>query len=580
MSSQLSLFTPKESPQRSIYDLVSAAKAVVTNILDNDWGVVLPVSLGKDSSCVLSLVLSTAAKLKSTNPIYVVHADTGIENPEISMYAMNEMASVNEFSSRYSLNVKTEVTNPSASNNWTCRILGGKELPTFVNSSQRRCSINYKQHPIAKKLRELKKQLRNNGRKYVTIMGTRFSESTSRSHRMTERNESTSIRYDEKLDEYRLSLICEWSSDDVWEYLALAQAGEFNTYSNFKETFRIYADSAGTSCAVVADDILGKQSTSACGARHGCWACNAVGRDASLESMLATDPRYRYMDGLQKLRQFLLDTQYDLSRRNWVGRTLTDEGYLKIIPDGYSPAMLRELLGYVLTLDAIEQDRASKSGIAPRFKILSEEKLIAVDATWSLYGLSQRPFEAISLWNKVYHEGVRFLVPTIPPAPQCDIPDAKYIDVSDTWDEIRREPFSGIRSAIMEALEEKDCIGTKVLESTKKGPLTIMSVETDCEFSVHPEGALNALDYELETMMEMHGNESYAGSSAYLYYLQLGVISIAKNQLRVQDHILRRTRLKERLGVSGDAEALSRFGFTTVGSASESSLSETPFDLR
>ncbi|HYG88969.1 MAG TPA: hypothetical protein VD978_22230 [Azospirillum sp.] len=68
------------------------------------------------------------------------------------------------------------------------------------------------------------------------------------------------------------------------------------------------------------------------------------------------NPKYGFMRGLNELRNFLVHTQYDHTRRRWTART-TDPltGYVRIVPDVYSPAMLEELLGICLTLDARER---------------------------------------------------------------------------------------------------------------------------------------------------------------------------------------------------------------------------------
>jgi len=72
-----------------------------------------------------------------------------------------------------------------------------------------------------------------------------------------------------------LGLVSYWFRQDVcvrsiWASAVPVCAGILD----FKETLRIYAHSAGTSCAVVAQSIYeGKQKKGGCGARHGCFTC-------------------------------------------------------------------------------------------------------------------------------------------------------------------------------------------------------------------------------------------------------------------------------------------------------------------
>jgi hypothetical protein len=81
----------------------------------------------------------------------------------------------------------------------------------------------------------------------------------------------------------------------------------------------MYAHAAGTSCSVVAQviyDDMPKARTGSCGARHECHTCQKGSGDKSLEAMINYDDRYAYTKGLNQLKSFIRNTQYDLSRRH------------------------------------------------------------------------------------------------------------------------------------------------------------------------------------------------------------------------------------------------------------------------
>ena len=97
-----------------------------------------------------------------------------------------------------------------------------------------------------------------------------------------------------------------------------------------------------------------------------------------------------YMRGLNNLRNFLSNTRWDMERRSWLGRTIKD-GYVRVAPDAYSPAMMEELLRYALTIDAEERIAANAAGLSlPRFQLVSVERLFAIDAMWSLQAFHRK----------------------------------------------------------------------------------------------------------------------------------------------------------------------------------------------
>lgn len=536
---------------------VDRAEQALTALLRQGAPVCASWSSGKDSSAVLNLVLVSAAKMKaageSVPPIVVTHADTMIENPEMTLYARNEMLQVKAFARRHKLDVAIEVATPNLTNQWAVRVIGGRGLPPFPGTN-RDCTVDFKIDPM-KKLRKavLKHLAKRTGSaeiEPVVLIGTRYDESTTRAANMRERGESDvqvrrGIDENGKPSHLFLSPIAHWSTDDVWMYLGLVRGGAMEGYSDFEDTIRLYADSMGQSCVIVAEDMSKAMKTSkACGARHGCSQCTVASVDQSMENMLATDERYAYMRGLNKLRNFISATRWDMERRSWIGRTIK-EGYVRISPDAYSPAMMEELLRYALTLDVQEREAASRAGIAPRFQLIGVDQLIAIDAMWSLQAF-HRPFHALKIHREI-ESGARFPVPDVPVFDRPKEIPVRFLWVGDNWDEGDQLTYTGLRSVLHEMTEGGGCMGTRTLADGR----VVMDVETADLMEVETETAYFVLDEADELIARFHDNKHTGSTAGYMHYLQLGVISIKSGLQGEVDGILRRSAFKERHGIAG-----------------------------
>lgn len=541
---------------------IERAEKVLTQLMRKGMPVCVSWSAGKDSSTVLNLLLSAASKMRaageSVPPIVVTHADTMIENPEMVLYARNEMTMVKEFARKHRLNVAIEISQPNLTSQWSVRVIGGRALPPFPGTN-RDCSMDWKVSPMKRLRKQVLKHLQAHCAKGadlepVVLIGTRYDESAERSRNMRERGESDiEIRrgVDEsgKASHLFLSPVAYWSTDDIWEYLGTAQAGAIASYSNFEDTFRVYADAMGTSCVIVAEDMSKSMKASkACGARHGCSLCTAVGVDQSMENMLGMDDRYAYMRGLNELRNFLAATRWDTDRRSWLGRTI-NEGYIRIAPDAYSPKMMEELLRYALTIDVREQFAAGRAGLSkPRFQLVNTEQLFAIDAMWSVQAF-HRPFHALKIYNDIYEKGERYDVPKLATFPRWKDTPAKYLHVGADWDEGEKNRYTGLRSVIHELVkgEGDGCMGNKVLSSGKE----VMEINTSNMLSFDLENAWFIFDEMPDLIKKHHDNPKSSPTQAYFYYATLGVMSVKSGMEGEIDTMLRRSHFKFRQGLDG-----------------------------
>lgn len=83
----------------------------------------------------------------------------------------------------------------------------------------------------------------------------------------------------------------------------------------------------------------------------------------------------------------MLAKHFDPSARCWLARTVNEEtGTIKIVPNSYSPQHCLDLLRIMLTVQIREEIESGRLGIAPRFTILDERQIIAIDFISARYG--------------------------------------------------------------------------------------------------------------------------------------------------------------------------------------------------
>lgn len=496
-------------------------------------------SYGKDSSVLANLALHAAllaarAGLVKVPPIVVAHADVdSVENPEIRALVNGELAKMERFARGLGIDLLLRIARPPLSETFAVRVVGGRGLPAFPDS-RRDCTSSWKREPNGRALCALNKAFRGQGwAEPVVMTGVRRDESTVRAGAIQSRGERSAQTWRDREGRLRLSPLLEWTSDDVWAYLGLCRQGAIAAYSDFDETLRIHQDAGGSSCVVVADAAMAKQAKP-CASRFGCWACTAVREDRSLRQMIASDPqRYGYMQPLAALRDFLSHSQYDWSRRQFIGRTIRN-GFITIAADGYGPAMLAELLRYLLSI----QKRTD-------IELVSAAQLIAIDARWSLYALAE-PFSALRIWREV-ERGARWVPPALPPVPKTPVPSYGLIHVGDDWDdEIRSDlVVTGLRDSTWEMFSD-DCGPT--LRTLGNGR-TVMDVE-GCG-DIDEESAWLFLDFEADRMLDDRPSFDRDWTAGYRTYLRYGLIQPGKGASRQIDGILRRSQWRQRHGLHG-----------------------------
>jgi 3'-phosphoadenosine 5'-phosphosulfate sulfotransferase (PAPS reductase)/FAD synthetase len=494
-------------------------------------------SAGKDSSVLTNLVLTAAASLAERGvrtPVVITHADTGVENPEIVALARNEIRKMREFIRARNLVADVMVGEPTLTQSWPVRVIGGRALPPFPDT-RRDCTTDWKIAVNERNLKRATDGLKRQGfAEVVVATGVRRGESDARDAAIQARGERSDRPWRNDEGRLMLSAILEWELDDIWEYLGLANAKVIDAYSDFSDTLRVYADGGGTSCAVVSDLAMAKFAKP-CSSRFGCWTCTAVSKDRSLTNMIEQDgQRYGYLQPLAALRNFLADTQYDWDRRQFVQRTIRD-GHIVIAPDTYNPNMLAELLRYTLTAQEL-------SGVS----IISDAALVAIDARWSLYGLHP-PFEAIRIWQDVVLRGNRYHPPVLSrPYPKTPAPHLGRIHVGSDWDDETSPLYAdGLRHPIWELFSDSCGPALRTFANGKVGLDLEEGIEVDAE------GASMFLEFEAERKASEPNRPGQRWVEGFLYYLTLGVVSPGKGQSSMVDELIRRTNWRQDFNLHG-----------------------------
>jgi len=549
-------FDLKLSPifQLSTEEKVERAKAAILAAMRTHASVLLASSFGKDSSVLVHLVLSVQRDLAAAGEpqplVLITHADTGIDNPEMTAVARGEIARVQQFAAKHGLRVQVDIASPAFNESWAVRIASGRALPTFVNSSSRDCSISWKAKPQERQRKQALKRLAQAG-STILMTGVRLEESPHRQESMLSRGESDCEVWTDAQGRANLSPIAYFSQEDVWVVLASLQSGRADSYTDGVAVWQFYQDAGNSSCAVVGDDFM-KANAKACGARAGCALCAAVGVDSSMEAMLASDPKFAYMRPLNNLQRFLVNTQYDVSRRQWVGRTITSDGFVPIAPDVYAPSMLREILSYAITIDRDEARAARELGIEPRFQLVTLEQAIGVDVIWSINALQPRAFEAIRIWKSIYEDGQSFYPPEIDPKQfPKSLPAPKWLYVGADWDsDLEGQAlYSGARSLSYDLAAAAGSQDRTMNVEAKDGRL-ILAGPVERSFIVSAQQAYDFMTYEIEDRGLLEESESWEPHAAWLHYKGLGIFSTFVGHQAEQDAMARRGAWRARHGIN------------------------------
>jgi 3'-phosphoadenosine 5'-phosphosulfate sulfotransferase (PAPS reductase)/FAD synthetase len=530
-------------------DPVANAHECMTAMLLAGHPVQLQFSGGKDSSCCANLLLNAAREVvlsgKTCPSIYICSADTGVENPVVRTLADHELQKMKTFASEHKIPVEVHVGRPTLAASYAPRVIGGRALPPFP-VGKRDCTTDWKIVVSQRVSRTIRAAAGGFTKPLVTVIGTRSSESAARLINTARRGESATSLWYGPGGEARLSPILSWTTDDVWTYLGECASGLRVSYSDFADLIEFYSAAAGGECVVVAD--MRQSQSAACGARSGCWVCGAVQNDKSVENMIASHPeRYAYLAPLLRFRNFVVDSQWDWSLRNYLGRSIDADGCMAVKADQFSPQMCERLLRYLLTA----QDRANSLGSPVPVRAVGLRELFAIDFYWSVRAWHP-PFHA--LWVYFDHMSGNHLEAPIIESPMrpSQVPEIGKIFVGRDWDD-GSSPLqpSGLRDPMWE-LHSESCGPS--LRTGIKGNV-FLALDEMPEFTVDEEGACMFLDFEAEEAIRKYHTQTIDWTIAASIYLRYGVVTLGRGQSSGIDDMMRRSQWLQRNQLHGLQQA-------------------------
>lgn len=528
---------------------------------------------GKDSTLVLCLAVEALRRMKDAGEVvprlWVVTADTQIENPEVALMMRQVFDSVGEFAADVGLDVRCEMTQPRLSEDYLVRIIGGDTLPSFLGG-QAKCSIGMKVSPLSRAAKRIDRELAAAGLPpSVTLLGTRFAESSKRKANMTGRGDSADTPRLNDIGGYSclvMSPIADWQTETVFAYLRDA-GRKGKKYPGFADSFDglygLYDAASGGNCVVYVDPSMQSRTSGGCSARFGCWLCTMVGVEHSMKNMLML-PEFAYMRGLYRLREYLQKTRFDFSRRRWFGRTVDPKtGDLMLSVATYSAAECADLLRMVLTIDKRERQRAArvaaelKAGKIPatpanrlaaevRFQCLSNRQIAAIDYLWGL-NASHAPHQAWRILLSVQDGSGEMDVPDVEAVPRGPVPAHRILPgVQRLWD-----MTSGLLDVTlaMSYFEPEGWTHTEV-----DGVIEPIPQMRDAPvFEVDEESLEMFLQFELEDRLrDTEGQDARYALTAARFYHRYGLIGYSHSMAHLVQRRMERAEYWLSFGLAGD----------------------------
>lgn len=564
--------------------MIERAVTVLTDLISLGHPLCLTLSGGKDSTTTTILGLEAIRRVTAQGLRQARHtvssADTTIENPAMSAHLHAMLEEIDDFCAEAGLPVDVQIAKPTLSSQFVVSTIGrGTLVRTPENGvlngvRKRPCSDDWKVQPQGRLARRLMTAAAAEGwRDPVAVLGSRRDESASRAGSMQRNDQQPDLPTRGDAGQLTISPIANWSTDDVWSFLGRfnnAGSAPFPTFTRGRSIDRmlaLYRDGNEGVCGVVQGE---SGNRAACGSRFGCAFCCVSGdRDRSMESMIR-EPRHAHLAGLNRYRNFLLHTQWDLSRRELVGRTLSPAGYLKIQPDVYSLDHRRQLLRMLLTLDVLEQERADRheADLATgrladtmdnrelaqaQFQFVTPQQLVAIDFHWSLHHFAPHAFPALREWHEIYGLGRRYPVPDLAPLSKPTMSAPGWFPTGQFDAAV---PTDGLRSYSDEQWNRYRHPERPGSSSITSDGDPIVRHEEDDEFTVDAERACELVTCVYGTAM-MLDTQSVPAIESARFWLNEGIVRLARGTAWKYQLMARRgqyfARLSERLGLTPDA---------------------------
>ncbi|HAO1101338.1 TPA: phosphoadenosine phosphosulfate reductase family protein, partial [Escherichia coli] len=208
----------------SLASRVTTATSAIYHAITEGWTMCVGYSGGKDSHSLLHLFLMALIRAVRNGSNVSQHhfiqmSDTLIENPEMHHQATQVLSQLRAFIAEQELPLTVLVARPSMTQSWVGRILTGRGLPTWTNSSTRQCATDLKRSPLRQaKARYLKNAPASVRNKVCLMLGSRDDESARRADNILRMGgQADSVSLTEHGGE--LYPVKEWRAQDIWSFL-------------------------------------------------------------------------------------------------------------------------------------------------------------------------------------------------------------------------------------------------------------------------------------------------------------------------------------------------------------------------
>ena len=268
---------------------------------------------GKDSTAVLQLVwraIETLPPELRTKKVYAISTDTLVENPIVAKWVEKSLDKIKKASDENNIGIDPRRLVPKLEDRFWVNLIG-KGYPA-PRPKFRWCTSRLKINAATEFIRTIASQTGE----AILFLGTRSQESQARKKVMAKHAGSTrellSRNSDPKLDRVWIyPPIGDWSTDEVWEFLATSSNpwGHSN-----KDLFEMYRGATkDAECPLVVDT-----TTPSCGdSRFGCFVCTLVDKDKSMTAMIQNDDDKKWMIPLSIFRDEKLNTSDDFKNRDF-----------------------------------------------------------------------------------------------------------------------------------------------------------------------------------------------------------------------------------------------------------------------
>lgn len=542
---------------------------------------------GKDSTCVALLMLEATRRAKEAGIAqarhYIATSNTTIENPSLSNHLHIALEEMSAFCEDQGLDIEVHIAEPSLSAQFVVSHIGRgtlirtpengvkKDRATGKNKTARACADDWKLVPLGRLRTLLEREAIASGfREPIVLLGTRYSESSARAGLMSQRQESH-LEVSRHKDGYlTLSCIADWDLSDVWDMVSMFSDARFIPFPSplsvrtIQRMIDLYRAGNEGTCGVTIGDGGNK---SACGSRFGCAFCCVTGeRDKSMESMIQ-EPEHAHLAGLNRFRNYLLATQWDMSKRELIGRTISDAGYTKVQADVYSYGHRVHLLQYLITLDVLEQERAEQHQAAlaegeiedteinrelceVQFQLVTPQQLVAIDFMLSMHHYASHAFPALAVWHDVYTLGRRYHVPVVEVKPKVPIQlhGWYYVGKYDA-----EAPVDGLRDYLAEQWNRylhPDRVSTYAA-STEGERIVYFEERDQMDVDAEAACAFVTCTYDTRFMLE---SQAYPAMQSARFWLNEGILRLPAGMSQRYQEMAKRgqyfARLAERLNLS------------------------------